>query len=335
MPFDTCGETTSAPDGLFLSDISSKDKPWDRHRSRAAMVEQLYTECGYGRYAERINQCSLSLGFKPSTDERNLHQLKLKLFSAAFCRVRHCPVCQWRRSMMWQARTFQMLPRLQEAHPKHRYIFLTLTVRNVPLTGLRAAIQQMNKAWGRLSQRKAFPGLGWVKSIEVTRNPVSDEAHPHIHALLMVNPSYFSGTTYLSQAKWTELWQKSLRVDYQPIVNVKAVKPKPGQADPIEAVRAAVVETVKYSVKEEDLIGKKHQQDNRETTMTDADWLMELTKQLHKMRSVAVGGVFKDFMSDEEPENLVGASEEEIGSKAAEIFFGWDLKTKRYRHTDK
>ena len=160
MPLDTCGDTSSAPDGLFLSDISSKDKPWDRHRSTAEIIEQLYFECGYERYAERISQCSLSLGFKPTADEFDPHQLRLKLFSAAFCRVRHCPICQWRRSMMWQARMFQALPRIQEAYPKHRYVFLTLTVRNVPLTGLRDAIKDINRGWGRLAKRKAF--LDWV-----------------------------------------------------------------------------------------------------------------------------------------------------------------------------
>ena len=151
---------------------------------------------------------------------------------------------------------------------------------------------------GTFGKAKGISGLGWLKSIEVTRNSEDDSAHPHIHALLMVKPSYFSGTTYLSQKTWSELWKSCLRIDYQPIVNVKAVKPKVAEgADPVEAVKAAVVETVKYSVKEEDLTGKKGKRDNRKTKMTDADWLQELTKQLHKMRSVAVGGVFKDFMS--------------------------------------
>ncbi|WP_170869787.1 protein rep, partial [Shigella sonnei] len=27
---------------------------------------------------------------------------RLRLREAHFCRVRHCPVCQWRRSLMWQ-----------------------------------------------------------------------------------------------------------------------------------------------------------------------------------------------------------------------------------------
>jgi hypothetical protein len=29
------------------------------------------------------------------------------LSASRFCRVRTCPVCQWRRSLMWKAKAYQ------------------------------------------------------------------------------------------------------------------------------------------------------------------------------------------------------------------------------------
>ena len=62
-------------------------------------------------------------------------------------------------------------------------------------------------------------------------------------------PSYFSGKNYIKQPEWVEMWQKALRADYAPSVNVKTVKQfAEGQLD------KAICETLKYSVKPDDLI---------------------------------------------------------------------------------
>jgi plasmid rolling circle replication initiator protein Rep len=227
---------------------------------------------------------------------------------------------------MWRARFFQALPKLVNEYPTHRFIFLTLTVKNCELTELRSTLAGMNKAWTLLTKRKQFPAVGWVKSVEVTRNAKDNTAHPHFHAVLMVPAGYFK-RGYLSQAKWAELWQKSLRVDYTPVVNVKAVKAPPGvQEDVLGAgLVRAVLETLKYGVKESDLVA-------------DPDWLHELTQQLHKTRAVAVGGVFKKYISEEEPEDLVHGEDEpdtELSENDPRFYFGWREKTRRYRLEEK
>ena len=76
--------------------------------------------------------------------------------SKHFCRVRHCPVCQWRRSLLWRAVMFQQLPSIQERFPTHRWVFLTLTVKNPPVTELRDTLKHMNDSWQRLIQTKRF-----------------------------------------------------------------------------------------------------------------------------------------------------------------------------------
>jgi hypothetical protein len=81
---------------------------------------------------------------------------------------------------------------------------------------------------------------------------------------------------------------------------------------------------LKYTVKESDLIH-------------DAAWLQELTKQLHKIRAVSVGGVFKQYISEEEPEDLIHAEDEENAESdsAANIWFGWREMVQRYAKTER
>lgn len=323
MPTDKAFEPTlpTATDEIQLCEVSPRDKPWDLHRANSDRVRDLYDSTDLQRYADRLKECSKWLEFAPITTDEG--SLGIKLQSARFCRVRQCPVCQWRRSLMWRARFIQAVPRILESHPKARFIFLTLTVQNCELTDLRATLQAMNKAWQRLCERKQFPALGWVKSVEVTRS-VDGTAHPHFHALLMVEESYFK-KGYLSQATWTELWQKSLRADYTPIVNVKTVKPRPGhEGDLAAAVVAGVLETLKYGVKESDLT-------------SDRAWLVELTRQLHKTRAVAVGGVMKTFIQEEEPEDLINSDDDSELNELDEfsrLYFGWRERIERYVYHD-
>lgn len=306
------------PDGsaLYLSGISPADKPWDKHRKHAAIVQTLYDRSELATYANRIRECSQRLCF--ALESQDAGEMKLRLRSARFCRVRHCPVCQWRRSLVWRARFLRAVPNVLEAHPNVNWLFLTLTVRNCALTELRATVDEMNKAFHRMVKRKQFPALGYVRSLEVTRGR-DGSAHPHFHILMVVRPSYFKGQTYLSQETWTELWKSCLRIDYTPIVNIKAVKPKHKDND--NGIQIAILETLKYGVKESDLIA-------------DSQWLEELTKQLHKTRAVSVSGLLKQYISEEEPEDFINTDEEGLEEPVTEeeqlLWFGWREMVSRY-----
>ncbi len=313
---------SASKDEICLSTISPKDKPWNVHRANSDRVKSLYESTELERLGNRIKDCAQMLQFAAVESEEG--GLGLKLRMAHFCRVRTCPVCQWRRSMKWRARFFKAIPKILEAYPNARFLLLTLTQRNCELTDLKATLSTMNQAWKRLSERQQFPAIGWIKSVEVTRS-LDGTAHPHFHALLMVKPSYFK-KTYLSQATWTDLWMKSLRVDYTPIVDVRVVKPRPGHEGELGAgLSAALLETLKYGVKESDLV-------------SDRDWLVELTKQLHKTRAVAIGGVLRDLIREDDPEDLIhdednpDLGETEEGNK---FHFGWRERSEEYVYVDR
>jgi hypothetical protein len=166
-----------------------------------------------------------------------------------------------------------------------------------------------------MTELKKFPAIGWLKSMEVTRGK-DGSAHPHFHCLMMVKPGYF-GKNYLKQADWGEMWQQSMRLDYAPVVDVRAVKK--GQ-QPMQLVP----ELLKYCVKESDLVN-------------DRSWFLELTRQLHKTRAIATGGVLKDYLKalEEEPEDLIGKDEDGNNTiDEGHLYFGWKQREKKYRLID-
>jgi plasmid rolling circle replication initiator protein Rep len=232
---------------------------------------------------------------------------------------------------MWQARFYQALPEIVEAHPKARWLFLTLTVRNCPITDLAETLGQMNKAFQRLKDRKEFkPVLGWIRTTEVTKGK-DGSAHPHFHALLMVPPSWFKGSTYVKQARWVELWKDCLRVHYSPNVDIRTVKPKAPKAEltpaldsTIQALQGAVAETLKYSTKPSDMLDDE-----------GADgWFLELTRQTHKRRFIATGGALKNVLKVEDETDddlaLTTDGEGETDDDSGLLGFQWKTGNRRY-----
>lgn len=318
------GEEQVKPDE-YLSDVSPRHKPWDQHRAEADEVQQVYAAGAghYRRYAARVQACSQVLEFARDPPTHDKSQ-KIKLKRAHFCHVRLCPVCQWRRALKYQAIVYQSLPRLMVDYPEARFLFLTLTIRNCPVTYLRYTLEVMAKAWQRLTQLQIWPAVGWVRAVEITRSK-DGSAHPHYHCLLMVPPAYFQGD-YLKQHEWAELWQHCLRVDYRPVVDVRVVKQsKKRSAFRLNEVSLnhmwfIVTEILKYSVKASDMV-------------KDDRWFLILTDQVRGTRAVAMGGVLKQyFRARRGKEDLTQEpGEEETRVEAERLFFGWKQKVRRYR----
>lgn len=300
-----------------LADYSEHGSIWDLHKAQADKVMAVYlrAEKRFHSYARRIYDCSGVLRFQPLLDTKT-GEYTLKLRDAYFCRVRHCPICQWRRALMWQAKFYQALPSIQEQYPTARWLFLTLTIRNCGVQELGSQLRGMGEAWLKLIKRKELSNvLGWIRTTEITKGK-GDLAHPHYHILLLVKPSMLSGSGYILHARWTELWQQCAKLDYTPIVNIKAVKPKKGQSE-LDALGGAVAETLKYAVKPSDMVA-------------DKDWFVEMTKQVHKRRFIAAGGVLKDMLTVNVDDNVEPTINEQESDKCR-LAFKWKPKGKKYK----
>lgn len=210
---------------------------------------------------------------------------------------------------------------IEANHPKHNWLFLTLTVRNCAVDDLRQTIKEMNAAWKRLGDRLEWQNavVGFVRSVEITRG-ADGSAHPHFHVLLMTKPSYFKNN-FISQKRWGELWKESLRADYTPMIDVRKVKAKAGVA-PEDGLRAAVVETLKYSVKFSDLT-------------SDPDFFFGVLEQVKKLRFVASGGLLAGLFVDPkctQEEMIKGEGGDEGGEPKDEpdIWFNWRSAARVY-----
>lgn len=306
----------------YLSDYSKKDEKWDFHKSAVDKISHFYSTSvsnKHKKFGDRVYDCAELLRFM-YVDDLTTGESKLKLNNANFCRVRLCPVCQWRRSMAWRARFFQNLPRLFEEYKNLNFIFLTLTVKNIDINILSEQLKIMNSAWNKLRLRKDFSKAikGYIRATEVTKN--KNDAHPHFHCILAVNKRYFTKKeNYISQSKWCKLWKECLKIDYIPVVDVRKIKVKENEIE-----SKAIVETLKYTTKVEDLI-------------SDKDWFLTLTDQLANKRFIATGGVFKEILKEEvtEKEMLVLSENDEIEDEEerlkSALYFGFDHFVKKYK----
>lgn len=327
----TVSANPSVVKGRTLAEVSERDAKWDKHRGDTQTIGALYDRAAapkLERLGERMGQCAGLLHFKQTLDMET-GELGIKLDRAMFCKVRHCPVCQWRRGMANMARFYTRLPALVEAVPKAQWVFLTLTVRNPDMKDLRSTLRDMNSAWKRMIERAGWPAKGFIRTTEVTKGR-DGKPHPHFHCLLLVDPGYFSGKSYISSAKWADMWKAALRADYTPVVHVAKVKAKSDKAKAAEAsgdkhaaLSAAVAETLKYAVKPEDML-------------TDGLFLFGITDQLHKLRFIATGGVLKDWLketpTDEEMiETGTEPDEAEDQPDLPGMTFGWQHVERKYR----
>ena len=362
----------------FLSDLSAKDTKFDLHKSLADQIAHLYALQSsdgvkgfmsgerfvkFDAYSGRISQCGSWLKFWQTDDG-------IKLTDARFCKVPYCPMCQSRRSLKWRAKFLNELPEIQAMYPSHKWVFLTLTQKNCELPDLKLEISKMSKAFTRLSQLIKYPLIGCIKSLEVTRVwdwydennnflgrhgttwyyrskdvnklkwivKATDEVHPHYHVLGLVPASYYTGRGYIKQEEWTEMWKQSLRVDYDPIVHIQAVKNKKGKSltnpEDIEnddsGMIKGICETLKYTIKEADLVGKFCNDDD-----INSIWLKQITEQLYRARRVDYGGVLKEFGKEVEKsmDDLISIDDEkevEPDKQGRERIAHWSYQLQRY-----
>jgi plasmid rolling circle replication initiator protein Rep len=281
--------------------VLTDDKPWSLHKSKGMLLADSYLRLKMFKKYDAVRYCGSMLKFMSCPQG---HGKRLRW--ANFCKVRLCPMCSWRKSLL-QARQLRQVAHVTAASHKCRWIFLTLTVKNVDGDSLSDEISHLTQSWKRLFERKQFKKtvLGFFRALEVTHNPDTGEYHPHFHALLCVTPSYFT-RDYIKQSDWVDLWQQAARLDYKPMVNVQSVK---GRRDPAAEERIlrekgihievdgiedheflpgkAVAEVAKYTVKAGDFIFPG---DERRTD----DVVLTLDKALKQRKLYAYGGVMKD-----------------------------------------
>lgn len=308
-----------------------------------------FSKVNFFRRMKRMHECSGYLKFGKYHNTVT-GDIKVRLKEARFCRVRECPMCQWRRSLVWYVRFFKNINEIEEKFDGHKFLHLTLTVPNCHIKKLRETLQGMNQAWVKytnLTRRGCvFPEFktfsGWVRSVEVTRERKRmDFVHPHYHVLLMVPPSYFKGESYITQKRFLEAWRVATGDESISQVHIQRVYPKNRLKD-LKGVSkegldvgiySAIPEVVKYGTKSDDFLftnGSQH----------DVNFYKTYVEQVHHLRFIATGIGLKDILKGEDKEKhsedvsseeMVGRREKDIDEiEMMEQFFFWNVFKRKY-----
>ncbi|MCE2222466.1 protein rep [Streptococcus thermophilus] len=304
--------------GKILVDKNSrgKERDWRGRKVLSLRLADIFENLGYKKsLVERVQTCGDTLRFIRQEDG------SLKLYQAYFCKNKLCPMCNWRRSMKYSYQTSRIVDEAIKQEPKGRFLFLTLTVKNVEGKALNSTISQLTKSFDRLFKRAKVQRnlLGYLRSVEVTHNKDDNSYHPHIHVLMMVKSSYFKGKeNYISQKEWGEMWSNSLKVDYTPMIDIRTVKEKG------KGLKGAILETAKYPTKPINL-------DVENKQVVD-----DLYNGLYRKRQLGYGGLFKTIkkqltLDDVENGDLVHTSDDKENiSKGTEIVAIWNANKQNY-----
>lgn len=277
---------------------------WREKKVKTVRLAELYDKIGCFEYAERARTCATWTQFGEWEDGRK------KLSAANFCQLRMCPMCTARRAKKEAYKLSQVLNLVERKHGA-KFIFVTLTIENVPGDQLSAALDQLTKGWYRFQEQRQIERSfkGWYRAIEITRGDnrwhksrktgkmefwPDNGYHAHIHGIGAVEPDYFSRESrrsgkYLNQTELIQRWKKALRVDYDPSVRIQATKAKTGkgQALSVAGVESAL-EAGKYAVKDEEYIDPTLPEDRCMEIVRD------YTNALHRRRLTSFSGWMKE-----------------------------------------
>jgi plasmid rolling circle replication initiator protein Rep len=287
------------------------------------VVFELYQHFAKKSKLVSLAECGTFLGFDLYKHiQENEYQKRLS--SANFCRDRFCEMCNWRRARKYAIENFKLLKYIQQQQ-KVRYIFATFTIKNPLVSELKFYIKLFNQAWKRMTQSKRWRNsvLGYIKAIEMPfQKTDKNYVNLHAHCLLIVSTSYFNKNCdlYITQREFQEMWKKALRVDYNPSVDVRIIKPNKNR-DETDEIASVVAETTKYPLKSIDLY--------------KIDWKVfkELTGQVKNLRFISYGGIVKQyrtalFGTDEfDDKDLVTGYDEldlSVWEKIGRLWYGLD-----------
>lgn len=358
-PAIDCGNQYSTSVSALQGEIEEKFQPKKKRSLRLAELyaelsqmckaeadalsvdfDRNYAEIFRGR-ADRVENCGTLLEFRVTEQEKRLHK-------GNFCKDRFCPMCNWRRTLKVFGQVSQIMNVLEAK--SYRFLFLTLTVRNCSGDDFSKTIQMMYDGWRTLyhdyfRKNKTLKAVicGAFRSLEVTINKKKGMFHPHFHVILAVKPEYFH-KAYIKQAQWTEMWRTCCGLDYEPVVDIRTVKPRLDENTGEMLVAGAVSEISKYAVKDVDYLGLDDDgRDSRQLDLLGLDrtyYLRVLALGLKGRRLVDMTGCFREVKSqlgldDTEDGDLVHVEKEEIREDVAYLIVKYQWRNGVYVATYK
>src|SRR5699024_4680675 len=143
---------------------------------------------------------------------------------------RLCPMCNWRRAMKHGIQSQKVVAEVIKQKPTVRWLFLTLTVRNVyDGTELNKSLSDMSKGFNRMMKYKKINKklVGFMREKELTVNNIDKSYKQQIDMLVCVENTYFyNNENYVNQNKRIQFWKRAMKLDYDPNVKVQMIRTK-------------------------------------------------------------------------------------------------------------
>jgi hypothetical protein len=237
------------PDAGRTLEVRGKED-WRAFQQQKEALARGLDEIGHPQRALALRRCCNSLVVHRFEHGR-------VVAGRAECRDLVCPTGMRARSRRLTASVCDSVEQFCARKPGLQGVMVTLTVRNCPSHELRATVGRIIRAYGELMQRVAIKRAcqAWVRSVELTRNTETREWHVHVHAVWFVErAAYFkrNSPVFITVPKLRELWQKQLRLDYLPVVDMRPMR---GVQSPFgEEGRASLREILKYVLKPGSLV---------------------------------------------------------------------------------
>ena len=281
----------------------------------------------YEKRAENMRFCGSILDFADMGD-------KLKLIRSNFCRTPLCVMCQWRKSMRIFFDVSAVMREVFKRYINCIPVFLTLTVRNCSINKLSETLNVIYNGWNEFMRSKTLnPEVrgekrrivqGWFRATEITYNDKTDEFHPHFHAVMLLDRSYFKSVDYMRTEEWVQLWRRSAKLNYDPVCDIRRTRTTKGK-------QKEVAEIAKYTYKDAEILNKKLSDDKK------SEVVKYLSGALHGRRLYAYGGIMKDIaaelkIQDIDKTDLVKVDDDNIDSSLAKMIltYHWNMGISNY-----
>ncbi len=267
-----------------------KDLIRDTYREKKRLAQKTLS-FAHGRVSERtfeyMRECSTFIELIATQDKKHK-----KTVRSNSCKNRFCPICSWKKSQKDGMKIAVVMQAIKE-ELNYEFLFLTLTVPNVPAEELDNEIREMSKAYNHLTKLKAFKRVskGHIRKLEVTYNKERDDYHPHFHVLIAVSRSYFNSRYYINHSEWLNMWREvtgKVGIDENGKDEITALDVRRVKTGVNET---AYLEMAKYSAKGSDL--------NTSQEVFDTFY-----KALKGKRLITYSGVFKDYAKKYDDQRL-------------------------------
>lgn len=156
-------------------------------------------------YRQRMLQCCDWIGVRKFDNEYQ------RISKTAFCRVRGCPLCDFCEYKKIMGKVARVIKKQKKAHPNSGIVVLRTVPEECEISDLQSTIDNLSIKIGKVCQQKSFPTNVWIRLTFI--QPDGEIFKVCCTLILFVNPSFFSGYSYLSTKAWIEIFGCGIKKD--------------------------------------------------------------------------------------------------------------------------